>query len=153
MALHGTVSAYDGKMWDAIQQKWVTPTPEGLAYAAERSRPAAVSAQHERAELYLRVTTLQALPGHRTTRVLGVVTALAAASGTTAGAKGNDALNKGIGELLTQAQARGANAVLGLTSSTFGAGGGITSAFGGDAVGVLLLGTAAVVEVALEESA
>ena len=41
---------------------------------------------------------------------------------------------------------RGANAVVGLTGNTFGAGGGITSAIGGDAVGVLLMGTAVQIE-------
>lgn len=39
-----------------------------------------------------------------------------------------------------------ADAVVGLTSSAFGAAGGITSGFGGDAVGVLLIGTAVLVE-------
>jgi hypothetical protein len=39
-----------------------------------------------------------------------------------------------------------ANAIVGLHASTFGAHGGITNVLGGDAVGVLLMGTAVIVE-------
>jgi uncharacterized protein YbjQ (UPF0145 family) len=92
------------------------------------------------------VTTLQTLPGYTITRVLGVVTELSATSGLTATQKGTAALEAGMASLCVAAGAMGANAILGLTSSTFGAAGGITSTFGGDAVGVLLVGTAAVVE-------
>ena len=61
-------------------------------------------------------------------------------------AKGNWALDKAIQGLCVEAASRGANAIVGLSATTFGAhGGGITSGFGGDAVGVLLLGTAVVV--------
>ena len=57
-------------------------------------------------------------------------------------------------ETLRRSAARlGANAILGLRSSAFGAAGGITSAFGGDAVGVLLMGTAVTVEPDREPSA
>lgn len=92
------------------------------------------------------VTTLQGIPGFRITRVLGVVTELAATSGFTANAKGNSALDSGMTALRHNAKTMGANSIVGLTSSTFSAGGGITSAFGGDAVGVLLMGTAVIVE-------
>ena len=57
----------------------------------------------------------------------------------------NEALTKGQTQLLADAHSRGANAIVGLTCSTFGAGGGITSVLGGDAVGVMLMGTAVVV--------
>lgn len=93
-----------------------------------------------------RVTTLPSLPGFSTMKVLGVVTELSATSGFTATMKGTAALDAGMAALCRSAGAMRANAILGLTSSAFGAGGGITSAFGGDAVGVLLIGTAAVVE-------
>jgi hypothetical protein len=149
MDLHGTISAFDGKMWDARKQAWTTPTAEGREYAAKRAaaqRQQLPAEERERLDFLTRVTTLHELPGHRTLRALGPVWALAAASGFTAGTKGNDALAKGAKELMNQAQALGANAVLGLTCSTFGAGGGITSVFGGDAVGVLLAGTAVIIE-------
>lgn len=99
-----------------------------------------------------RVTTLQGLPGHRVVQVLGVVTELSAASGFTAGTKGNHALDTAMDALRVSAVERGANAVLALSATTFGARGGVTSAFGGDAVGVLLMGTAVVVE-PLDDSA
>jgi len=55
-------------------------------------------------------------------------------------------LSRALAILYERAADLGGNAVLGLVPSTFGAGGGITNALGGDAVGVLLLGTAAIVE-------
>jgi uncharacterized protein YbjQ (UPF0145 family) len=110
-------------------------TPDGVE---ERPEPPRVQSE--------RVTTLQELPGYRVTRVLGVVTDLSAASGFTASMKGQSALTDSMRRLRSNAAAMGANAVLALTSSAFGAAGGITSAFGGDAVGILLVGTAVVVE-------
>jgi uncharacterized protein YbjQ (UPF0145 family) len=92
-----------------------------------------------------RVTTLQSLPGHRITEVHGVVSILSGSSGFTATAKGNEALAAAMLGLRTSAADLGGNAVVGLTGSSFGAAGGITSAFGGDAVGVLLLGTSVTV--------
>jgi uncharacterized protein YbjQ (UPF0145 family) len=92
------------------------------------------------------VTTLQALPGHRINAVHGVVSMLSGSSGFTATAKGNEALSGALKGLMASAVAMGGNAIVGLSGSTFGAGGGITSAFGGDAVGVMLLGTAVTVE-------
>ena len=91
------------------------------------------------------ITTLQALPGFRVTALLGVVNELTSASGWTAASKGNSALSAAMEGLNRSAKAMGANAVIGLSATTFGAHGGITSGFGGDAVGVLLLGTAVVV--------
>jgi uncharacterized protein YbjQ (UPF0145 family) len=79
-------------------------------------------------------------------RALGVVNALDSASGFTAGSKGNTALSSALAMLYQRAAELGGNEVLGLETSTCGAGGGITNALGGDAVGVLLLGTAAIVE-------
>jgi Uncharacterized conserved protein len=92
------------------------------------------------------VTTLDRIPGWVISRLLGVVTELNATSGFTATTKGNTALDTAMLNLRKSASALGANAILGLTSSTFGAHGGITNALGGDAVGVLLIGTAAVVD-------
>lgn len=89
-----------------------------------------------------RFTTLQTLPGHRITGVLGVVSELTSASGWTASSKGNSALAAAMGGLNRTARAMGADAVVGLSATTFGAHGGITGGFGGDAVGVLLMGTA-----------
>jgi uncharacterized protein YbjQ (UPF0145 family) len=92
------------------------------------------------------VVTLQSLPGHRIVKVLGPVSMLSGSSGLTATVKGQAAVGTAMQQLVVAAAGMGANAVVGLTASTFGAGGGITSAFGGDAVGVLLLGTAVIVE-------
>jgi uncharacterized protein YbjQ (UPF0145 family) len=92
------------------------------------------------------VTTLQTLPGYRIVRVLGVVSELSATSGLTATVKGTNALDNSMAMLRRSAAELRANAIVGLTSSSFGAAGGITSVLGGDAVGVLLIGTAAVVE-------
>lgn len=93
-----------------------------------------------------RVTTLQMLPGHRITSLHGVVTELTATSGWTATSKGNSALKNAMKALRTTAGALSANAIVGLSATTFAAGGGITTVFGGDAVGVLLVGTAVTVE-------
>ena len=93
-----------------------------------------------------RMTTLPGVPSCRITAVLGVATELTSASGWTAATKGNIALDAGLSGLNRTAKAMGANAVVGLVASTFGAHGGLTAGFGGDAVGVLLMGTAVVVE-------
>jgi len=71
---------------------------------------------------------------------------LTGSSGFTATMKGNEALSVAMEGLRRTAAEMGANALVGVTATTFGAKGGITSAFGGDAVGVLLLGTAVTVE-------
>lgn len=93
-----------------------------------------------------RITTLAELPGHRIVRVHGPVSVLTGSSGLTATSKGNAALSAALGSLAQEAALMRANAIVGLTGSAFGAAGGITSAFGGDAVGVMLLGTAVTVE-------
>ncbi|MFN8173308.1 MAG: hypothetical protein U0R65_15785 [Candidatus Nanopelagicales bacterium] len=89
-----------------------------------------------------RVVTTDTLPGHRIVEVMGVVSELTSASGWTASTKGNIALTSALSGLLEAAMDMGANAIVGLHVATFGAHGGITSGFGGDAVGVLLMGTA-----------
>jgi uncharacterized protein YbjQ (UPF0145 family) len=94
----------------------------------------------------MQVTTLQTLPGFRITAVRDVVSVLSGSSGFTATTKGNDALAIAMKGLRQAAADIGGNAIVGLTGSTFGAGGGVTSVFGGDAVGVLLMGTAVTVE-------
>lgn len=71
-----------------------------------------------------------------------VVTELTSSSGWTAASKGNNALNQAMTNLCASAHALNANAVVGLIPTTFGAHGGLTSGSGGDAVGVLLVGTA-----------
>lgn len=96
------------------------------------------------------VTTLQTLPGHRTVAVLGVVSELSATSGWTASSKGGTALENAMYQLRRTAASMGANAILGVVASSFGAGGGITNMLGGDAVGVLLLGTAVATELDVE---
>lgn len=97
------------------------------------------------------ITTLDEVPGFRILRTCGVVTELTSHSGWTATTKGNVALDQAMESLRRSAALLSANAVVGLRSSVFGAGGGITGALGGDAVGVLLMGDAVVV-VAVEES-
>ena len=92
------------------------------------------------------VTTLQCPPGHRVVRGLGVASSLTSASGLTASMKGNDALGAAMSQLRTRAKELGGNAIVGLSQSSFGAAGGITSVMGGDAVGILLIGTVVHVE-------
>lgn len=89
-----------------------------------------------------RVTTTSTLAGYTITRSFGVVTSLSANSGWTATSKGNNALDQALAGLRKAAAALGANAIVGLSGGPFGAHGGLTSGFGGDAVGILLLGTA-----------
>ena len=122
---------------------------------ALNERKRADDTEHRKASLaYLdleRVTTLQELPGYRTVRSRGLVFALQGASGLTAGGKGREAASRATRDFLEEARRMGANAVLGVHTAAFGAGGGITNILGGDAVGIVLVGTAAVVE-ALPES-
>jgi len=51
-------------------------------------------------------------------------------------------LQGALSDLVESAVDLGGNAIIGVTTATFGAHGGITSGFGGDAVGVLITGTA-----------
>ena len=100
-----------------------------------------------------RITTLPHIPGHMVVDTKGLVVSLDSASGWTAGWKGRQAWARVIADLGEQASAMGANAVVGATASAFGAGGGVTNIVGGDAVGVLLMGTAViVVSVAMRKS-
>lgn len=115
--------------------------------AARRAGPAVSSAVSP-----AMMTTLSAVPGHHVVRSHGVVTELAATAGFTATSKGNLALDTAMENLGRSAARLKANAIVGLQSSVFGAAGGITSAFGGDAVGVLLTGTAVTVEAHAEPS-
>ena len=73
-----------------------------------------------------RVTTLASLPGFRVTRMLGVVSELASDSGWTASSKGTSALSSAMEGLNRTARSLGANAILGLSATTFGAHAGIT---------------------------
>ena len=66
------------------------------------------------------------------------------------GDEGQPGTEQRFDRLGESADAMGANAIVGLSGSPFGAGGGITSAFGGDAVGILLLGTAVEIEITRE---
>lgn len=114
---------------------------EGSGQATRDTLPSGVAAVSS-----ARTTTLQALPGSRVVQVHGLVTALIGSSGLTAGIKGRVALDMATQNLRADAYQLGANAIVGLTASAFGAAGGLTSVFGGDAVGVLLVGTAVTVE-------
>lgn len=93
-----------------------------------------------------RIVTLPNLPGHRIVTVHGVVTGMGSLSGWTATSKGQGAIDRAFPELLEAATRLGANAIVGLSGAPFGAAGGITNVLGGDAVGVLLMGTAVTVE-------
>lgn len=106
------------------------------AYCNDRTEPVAEEM----------VTTLPELAGFRITKAHGTVSELAATSGFTASLKGNSALASALRALRESAAEMSANSIVGLSGSPFAAGGGITSAFGGDAVGVLLMGTAVTVE-------
>ncbi len=135
---------------------WVSVNPttgRGVRFAADRPEAlreiqavlAGVAAEEVESVLGLnrsRVVTLSELPGHRITKVHGVVSGIGALSGWTATEKGRGAVDRAFPDLLAAAQQLGANAVIGLHGSPFGARGGITNMLGGDAVGVLLIGTA-----------
>jgi uncharacterized protein YbjQ (UPF0145 family) len=119
------------------------PAPEPVP--TEQSRPAAWSAEAATQFPTVpphRVVTLPDLHGHRITRVHGTVTAIGSLSGWTASHKGRGALNEAMLELRRAAAALHADAIVGVQVSAFGAAGGITNMVGGDAVGVLLAGTA-----------
>lgn len=99
-----------------------------------------------------RLVTLPQLPGHRIDAVHGLVSGVGSLSGWTAASKGRGALERAFPELLAAAERLGANAVVGVQATTFAAGGGITNVVGGDAVGVLLVGTAVTARPEVEES-
>lgn len=112
----------------------------------EARREAQAAALSESRVLNDFITTLSEVPGHKTIRCLGLVTRLDSAAGLTAGDKGRDALADAENKFAAAARAMGANAIVGVQVSTFGARGGVTSVVGGDAVGVVFAGTAVVVE-------
>jgi len=117
-------------------REWRPPTAEELESRA--SAPEMIRAD--------RMTTLDNLPGYRIVQVLGVVSGVGSKSGWTASSKGSDAQDRSYEAILEAAFELEANAIVGVSASAFGAGGGITSVLGGDAVGVLYVGTAVVVE-------
>lgn len=88
------------------------------------------------------MTTLAYVPGFQTVRALGLISAVGSASGWTASAKGADARISALLGLGRSAAELGSSAVIGVQVSSFGARGGMTTVVGGDAVGVMLLGTA-----------
>lgn len=94
----------------------------------------------------LLLTTIDHVPGYRITEVLGLVSQLVGSSGLTAGVKGREAKSGALNALSKSANKLDANAVIGIQFSAFGAGGGLTNVFGGDAVGVLVSGTAVRIE-------
>lgn len=136
-------SRRDGRYFRETLTYWATRTP--AEWELELATPR--SAQMIKPES---VTTLQAIPGSTTRRSLGIVTALSSNASWTATHKGSTALELAITELRTAAYNLGANAVVGLQVASFGAAGGITSVVGGDAVGILLMGTAVQVDPDLE---
>lgn len=92
------------------------------------------------------ITTLESLPGYRLIRTLGVVSAIDSNAGFSARTKGRGAFSGTFNQLLEQAWSMVRNAVLGLSISSFGAGGGSTNVLGGDSVGMTVYRTAAIVE-------
>lgn len=105
---------------------------EGVVARAPQSRPVSQAM----------VASTDHLPGYRVEQLLGVVTSVGSNSGFSAKAKGGNALSDSLASLCEQAGGLGANAIIGLGMSAFGAGGGITNALGGDAVGIAIWGTA-----------
>lgn len=130
--------------WSSVRQ--VDEFRKKLHELTGKDALAVVQAQVELLLPPSRMTTLTFLPGFHIRAVLGVASELTSASGWTAATKGNTALAAAMVGLNRTARDMGANAVLGISATTFGAHGGITSGLGGDAVGVLLLGTAVIVE-------
>lgn len=92
------------------------------------------------------MTTTPEFPGHRIVAVHGVVSEISSSSIWTAKKKGESAFEAATAGLREQADALGANAIIGLSAAAFGAQGGVTRVVGGDAVGVILLGTAVTIE-------
>ena len=86
------------------------------------------------------------IAGYTIKENLGIATELTSASGWTAASKGNSALHRAFYGFIRNASKMGGNAIVSVSISTFGAGGGITSVVGGDAVGVLITGTVVKVE-------
>jgi uncharacterized protein YbjQ (UPF0145 family) len=85
------------------------------------------------------VSTIEAIPGYEIVEHHGVVGTVASTAGKKAGSKGFESLQSAQLALREGAWNQGANAIVGVHAAPFGASmGGVM----GDAVGVLLLGTA-----------
>jgi len=113
---------------------------EYKAWMDSESRPASVQ------ETF--VTTLQALDGQQVVESFGVVTSISSSAGRGAQAKGSIAMESAMVSLRRAAGDRGANAVVGLQVAPFAAS--VGGNFG-DAVGILLAGTAVRVEQLTDE--
>jgi uncharacterized protein YbjQ (UPF0145 family) len=96
------------------------------------------------------ISTTSSIAGYAVKEQFGVVVELSSASGWTASSKGNSALSQAFAGLVKSAIDLGANAIVSVSFTSFGAGGGITSIVGGDAVGILITGTAVYVEKILD---
>ncbi len=90
------------------------------------------------------MATLPELPGYVVTEIHGVVTAVSTQNVKGSKGKAVDSLETAMYEIRAAAWDKGGNAVLGLKTSTFAAS--IGGAMG-DAVGVVVVGTAVVLEV------
>ena len=88
------------------------------------------------------LVTIEQIPGYEITEIVGLVSQLVGSSGLTAGVKGREAKSGALRALRESARKMDADAVIGINFSAFGAAGGLTNMFGGDAVGVLVSGTA-----------
>jgi uncharacterized protein YbjQ (UPF0145 family) len=84
-------------------------------------------------------STLESIPGYEVVEHHGVVGTVASTAGKRAVKKGSDSLQGAMQDLRERAWNQGANAIVGLHAAPFGAS---TGGMMGDAVGVLLLGTA-----------
>ncbi|NRQ51562.1 hypothetical protein [Aeromicrobium stalagmiti] len=91
------------------------------------------------------ITTLPTLPGYRIVRTVGIVTDAGTGSGATAKTKAARAYREAMDTLAVSGVSVGGNAIVGLTISSFGSSIGGTAM--GDAVGILLMGAAVVIEV------
>jgi uncharacterized protein YbjQ (UPF0145 family) len=99
-----------------------------------------IQAEEDNDDLIL--VTVDQIPGYEITEIVGLVSQLVGSSGLTAGVKGREAKSGALRALRESARKMDADAVIGINFSAFGAAGGLTNMFGGDAVGVLVSGTA-----------
>lgn len=90
------------------------------------------------------VSALAEMPGHRVIQSFGVVTEMSTAGTWSAATKGAAALDEAMIGIRTAAARAGGNAILGLRGVPFGVG--RTGPATSDAVGVLLMGDAVLVE-------
>lgn len=90
----------------------------------------------------LLMVSTDSLPGYTITKVLGLVSSVDSDAVWTASSKGQNALDASIAALVAQAKSINADAIIGLHMAAYGARGGVTSMVGGDAVGVIVWGTA-----------